>query len=186
MNAATATTEPDQVLLFWFGTLRPEDWYRSDQAVDDLVRDELGDLHEQALRGTLDHWRKTPGGALALIVLFDQVPRNIHRGTARAFATDEKALAVLEYALANRLDRELAPEKRVFFYLPLMHSEDKANQDRSVALFRELGQKGNLDYAFRHREIVLRFGRFPHRNVILGRKSTPVEEEYLSQPGGAF
>ena len=186
MNAATATAKPGQVLLFWFETLRPEDWYRSDQDVDDLVRDKLGDLHEQAARGALDHWRETPAGALALIILFDQVPRNIHRGTARAFATDEQALAVLENALANRLDGELTPEKRVFFYLPFMHSEDKSNQERSVALFRELGKESNLDFAVRHWDIVLRFGRFPHRNAILGRKSTPEEEEYLSQPGAGF
>ena len=186
MKTAKGTTKPDQVLLFWFETLRPEDWYRSNQGIDDLVRDKLGDLHNEAVRGTLDHWQETPAGALALIILFDQVPRNIHRGTARAFATDEKALAVLEKALANRLDGELTPEKRVFLYLPLMHSEDKSNQERSVALLRKLGKESNLDYASRHREIVLRFGRFPHRNAILGRKSTPEEEEYLSQPGAGF
>ena len=186
MDAETATTKPNQVLHFWFETLRPEDWYRSDQGVDELVRDELGDLHKQAVRGTLDHWQKTPTGALALIILFDQVPRNIYRGTIRAFATDKKALVVLENVLANRLDRELTPEKREFLYLPLMHSEDKANQERSVALFRELGKESNLDYAIRHRDIVLRFGHFPHRNAILGRKSTPEEDEYLGQLDASF
>lgn len=184
--AAAGKAKPDHVLHFWFETLRPEDWYRSDTGLDDFVRDKLGALHDLAVGGTLDHWRDTPEGALALIILLDQVPRNIHRDTPRAFASDHKARIVLAGALGAELDRRLTKRKRVFLYLPLMHSEKLAEQDQSVTLFTALGIEKNLDYAHRHREIIRQFDRFPHRNATLDRKSTAEEEEYLSQPGAGF
>ena len=182
----TPTAKPDHVLHFWFETLRPEDWYRSDPGLDDFVRDNLGGLHDKAVSGALDHWQETPEGALALIILLDQVPRNIHRDTAKAFASDPKSRAVLAAALAAGLDKRLTRRKRVFLYLPMMHSEDLAEQDQSVKLFTDLGTESNLDYAIRHREVIRQYGRFPHRNATLGRKSTAEEEEYLSSPGAGF
>lgn len=180
------STKPDHVLHFWFETLRPEDWYRSDAGLDDFVREQLGGLHGMAMRGELEEWRETPEGALALIILLDQVPRNIHRDTPRAFASDEKSRVVLAVALAKGLDKSLTKRKRVFLYLPLMHSEKLRHQDQSVELFTALGIESNLDYAIRHRDIIQQYGRFPHRNATLGRQSTPEEEEYLSQPGAGF
>lgn len=186
MGGTPATAKPDHVLLFWFETLRPEDWYRSDPGLDDFVRDKLGGLHDVGVRGDLAHWQETPAGALALIILLDQVPRNIHRGSPRSFASDQMARDVLAGALAEGRDKLLTRRKRVFLYLPLMHSEDLAEQDRSVALFTALGIEKNLDYAIRHREVIQKFGRFPHRNAVLGRKSTAGEEEYLAEPGAGF
>lgn len=180
------TNKPDQVLHFWFETLRPEDWYRSDPGIDDFVRDKLGGLHGMAIRGELERWRDSAEGTLALIILLDQVPRNIHRNTPRAFASDENARAVLAAALAAGLDKSLTKRKRVFLYLPLMHSEKMRHQDQSVELFTDLGIENNLDYAHRHRDVIRQYGRFPHRNAALGRQSTPEEEEYLSQPGAGF
>lgn len=184
--AAVAKAKPDHVLHFWFETLRPEDWYRSDEGLDDFVREKMGALHDLAEQGALEHWQETPEGALALIILLDQVPRNIHRNTTRAFASDDKARAVLAAALEGGLDKRLTRRKQVFMYLPLMHCEDMAGQEQSVRLFTALGKERNLDYAIRHRDVIRRYGRFPHRNAILGRESTALEQEYLDQPGAGF
>ncbi len=186
MNAAAANSKPDQVLLFWFETLRPKDWYRSDAGLDDFVREKMGALHDLAVQGALEHWQEAPEGALALIILLDQVPRNIHRGGPRAFASDEKARDVLAHALREGHEKRLTKRKRVFLYLPLMHSEALAEQEQSVALFRALGIENNLDYAVRHHDVIKRFGRFPHRNATLDRESSAEEQEYLDQPGAGF
>lgn len=181
-----ASAKPDHVLHFWFESLRPEDWYRSDLGLDDFVRGKLGGLHDLAVQGELDHWPEVPEGALALIILLDQVPRNIHRDGPRAFASDDRARAVLARALEAGHDKRLTKRKRAFLYMPLMHSEELSDQDHCVALFRALGVENNLDFAIRHRDIIKRFGRFPHRNTILGRECSAGEEEYLSQPGAGF
>lgn len=185
-KATAAGAKPDHVLHFWFESLRPEDWYRADAGLDDFVRDNLGGLHDQAVHGKLERWQETPEGALALIILLDQVPRNIHRDGPRAFASDIRARAVLARTLEGGLDKGLTKRKRVFLYMPLMHSEALADQDQSVALFSALGIENNLDYANRHRDVIKRFGRFPHRNAILARESSAAEEEYLAQPGAGF
>ena len=182
-----------RVLDFWFGPPgsagygKPREvWFKSDPAFDADVRRRFGGDLEQAATGSLDGLVGSPEGTLALVILLDQFPRNIHRGTPRAFAFDAKALDVARQALEAGHDRAVAPFQRTFLYLPFEHSEMLADQDRSVALFEALGDETTLDYAIRHREIIVRFGRFPHRNAILGRDSTPEEAAFLEQPGSSF
>jgi uncharacterized protein (DUF924 family) len=140
---------------------------------------------ERAARGELDPWRATPLASLALLVILDQFPRNMFRGTARAFATDPRALAAAGSALARGFDRLLSPSERTFVYLPFEHAEDLAAQRRSLALFEAL-DPNDMEYVKRHYEIIARFGRFPHRNAVLGRESTAEEIEFLKRPGSSF
>lgn len=197
--------EPETILKYWFGD-SPDDgtvaaqrsslWWSKDDAVDDDIRERFETTVQAAGRDELDDWAATAQGRLALVILTDQFPRNMYRGTPAAFAFDAKARALCLEGLASGQDRELRPIQRVFWYMPLEHSEDRAHQDRSVALFRELldevgaEQRGtfqvNLDFAVRHQEIIQRFGRFPHRNAILGRISTPEELAFLEEPGSSF
>lgn len=177
----------DRVLDFWFAEGREQQWFVRDEAFDRQTAETLGALHEQAVRGTLDGWAAEPRGALALTILLDQVPRNIHRGSARAFAADAKARAVCRAALAAGHDAALASEaERTFLYLPLQHSEDLADQELSVALFGKLSDPTARRYAERHREIIERFGRFPHRNPALGRATTEAEAAFLQEPDSSF
>lgn len=190
-------SESDRVLDFWFG---PEDepgygewreaWFRKDEAFDDEVRERFGELYEEAASGALDGWRDDARSCLALVILLDQFPRNMFRGDPRTHATDDKALEASKYAVDRALDRELPGFQRQFLYMPFMHSEDLEDQRRSVELFEILaGVPDSTDvtsYAARHMEIVERFGRFPHRNELLGRASTPEEAEFLGQPGSSF
>lgn len=175
---------PDGVLEFWFSDAARPHWFVPSEAFDARVRDVLGPLHAQAAAGQLDHWVRDPRGALALVILLDQVPRNIHRGSADAFATD--ALALRHARDAVDLGRELGEDERVFLYLPFEHSESLADQDRCVTLMAALRNPMWLDYAERHRQVIARFGRFPHRNATLGRDSTDEELEFLTQPGSSF
>ena len=180
-------TAPADVLAFWFAPGRADKWFERDEGFDAEVRETLGPLCRQALDGGLDHWGETARGTLALIILLDQVPRNLFRGEARAFAGDERALALAKRALARGLDQDLAVEERVFLYMPLEHCEALADQELCVALMSGLeGDPKWLDYALRHRDIIARFGRFPHRNALLGRASTPEEEAFLGEPGSSF
>jgi len=193
-----AHTPWQDVLDFWFlppgeaGHLRARrEWFEKNPAFDALVAERWTGLVERAGAGGLTDWEAGPEGALARIVLLDQFPRNIWRDTPRAFSLDGEALAAALRLLERGGDRALAPMQRVFAYLPLEHAEDLAMQERAVALFRELaGQApetaGNLDYAVRHRDVIARFGRFPHRNRILGRAGTPQETAFLAQPGSGF
>ncbi|MGI9304852.1 MAG: DUF924 family protein [Gammaproteobacteria bacterium] len=194
----------DRVLDFWFGELRDgstvEDrsklWFGSDVETDELIKKEFGSLHASAVKGELDGWRETPGGRLALIILFDQFSRNIFRGTAEAFACDPAALQLCLEGLETGADKQLAPVERDFFYLPLEHSETLAHQDSCVQRYTELmeslpaGQcervKESLGYAVQHRDIIERFGRFPHRNRALNRDSTAEELAYLKGKGSRF
>lgn len=175
------------VLDFWFSdAVRPR-WWAKDPDFDQLVALRLGALHEAAFRGDLDGWKRTAEGALALVILLDQVPRNIFRGEARSFAADPLALAVTREALAAGFDRALpSDEHRVFLYLPLEHSEELADQEACCRLMADLDAARWLDYAERHRTIIARFGRFPHRNAILGRESTAEELAFLTEPGSSF
>ena len=185
------------ILDFWFlrpgdpghGKSRPE-WFRKDTAFDLLIRQRFGDLIEQALAGGFLEWDGEPRGALARIILLDQFTRNAFRDTPRAFAGDRLALVAALALVDSGSHRRLAPVERWFVYLPLEHAEDMGIQERSVALFNVLaaepGMEGIVEYAVRHRDIVARFGRFPHRNRILGRASTPEEEEFLKLPGSGF
>lgn len=159
-------------------------WFRKDAAFDTLFRNRFLAAHEAAARGELDHWLATPDGALALILLLDQFPRNCFRGEARMFATDAHAVAAADAAIAAGYDMALPDDIRVFVYLPFEHAEDLALQDRCVALCAPL-REDYARYAVLHRDIIARFGRFPHRNEILGRPSTPEEIAYLAAGGFA-
>jgi uncharacterized protein (DUF924 family) len=192
------TAEARSVLDFWFGaagsadagTLRPE-WWRKDPAFDAEIRLRFGALLERAIRGGLDHWSVEAQGALAQVLVLDQFTRNAFRDTARAFAGDARALAAAQAMVASRHDEVLPAEQRAFVYMPFEHAESLAAQDESVRLFTRLAatspaHAGQLDYALRHRAIVARFGRFPHRNRVLGRPSTPEEKAFLLEPGSSF
>jgi len=174
----------DDVLAFWFEELVPDDWYAGGEEVDNKIRDRFAELH-QRLKSTLsaddiDDART----ALAAIIVFDQFPRNIHRGSAEAFATDDMAVQIARRALDLELDSTLTDDEKSFLYMPFMHSEILADQERCVDLFRALSNEEGLKFAIEHRDIVARHGRFPHRNRPLGRESTPAEDEFLESHSG--
>ncbi|MBE0625387.1 MAG: DUF924 domain-containing protein [Burkholderiales bacterium] len=186
-----------EVLDFWFGPAgspaygRPRDaWFEKSAAFDEAIRARFLDLYLLAADTGMPAWQAAPDSLLALIVLLDQFPRNLFRGTSRAFATDARALAAARLAVARGYDRMLAPVQRWFVYLPFEHAEDLETQRQCLALFEDLrsdpDSAGTIDYARRHFEIIARFGRFPHRNAILGRVSTPEEVEFLRLPGSGF
>ncbi len=196
---------PEDILSFWFGDLDPDEpvpadrsrlWFGGVAETDRLIRDRFLDDVRRAATSGFPGWRRSPHGTLALILLLDQFPRNIFRGTPEAFATDGQALALALAGIGSGLDRELKVVERAFFYLPLEHAENIDMQQKSVAVFRGLIAKSTpaqrplcesfYDYALRHRDVIARFGRFPHRNAILGRVSTPEEVEFLKQPGSSF
>ncbi len=198
-------TTPADVLEFWFGPPGLPDmvaerqkalWWGKNPDTDHVVAMRFGGAVEEALAGGFGEWCRDPRSRLALVLLLDQMPRNIHRGSPRAFAGDTRARGLTGEALERSEQRALAPIERVFLYLPLEHAEDLGLQQRSVALFADLAGEvgpgleavfaGFLDYAVAHRDIIERFGRFPHRNAVLGRESTPEEVEFLRQPGSAF
>jgi len=186
------------VLDFWFlppdnpghGQARPE-WFRKDDDFDAQIRTRFGSLVERAIEGGLREWEANPRGALARILLLDQFTRNIYRDTPRAFAGDAQALALAVALTGQGGDQKLDPMLRAFVYLPFEHAEDLAMQAHAVELFQQLSQAHDgfdsmLDFAQRHQEVIARFGRFPHRNAILERVSTPEEAAYLQQPGSGF
>lgn len=175
-----------EVLDFWATETAPEQWFRKDDAFDAVVRARFGTLHMQAAAGGLDDWARTAQGCLALVIVLDQFPRNLYRGDPRSFATDGAARRVLARALERGFDRTMTARERQFLYLPLQHSENVADQALSVRLNADLGEAGVLKYATAHKAIVDRFGRFPHRNAVLGRETTPEEAEFLAQPGSSF
>jgi uncharacterized protein (DUF924 family) len=193
-------TSPEAILHFWFGN--PQDpageydhqrrcWFQKDPDFDREIRQRFSAIFAAAAAGQLHPWQAQPQRCLALVLLLDQFSRNLFRGEPRSFATDPQALAVTEYALAHRYDQQLRPVERLFLYLPLEHSENLDHQLRSVVLFEALARSApelnsTLDYAYRHRDVIAQFGRFPHRNDILGRESTPAEIEFLKQPGSRF
>jgi uncharacterized protein (DUF924 family) len=185
-----------EVLDFWFGREGEpgygefrEAWFKRDPEFDRLIRDRFEPLYEEAAAGELDDWKEEARSCLALVIVLDQFPRNMYRGDPRTYATDAKAQEIADYAVDRALDRELPPSQRGFLYMPFMHSENLEHQCRSVELFYGLEgarESGSPDYAVRHMEIIERFGRFPHRNEILGRQTTPEEAEFLTQPGSSF
>ena len=183
--AATLVTSPDaaRVISFWIEA-GPALWFAKDAQFDARFRERFLHEHEAAARGELQYWLSTADGALALVLLLDQFPRNAFRGTPRMYETDAQAREVARIAFAAGYDQEIAMELRKFFVLPFAHSEDLSDQERSVALAWAIGAD-DLAHARHHRDIVLRFGRFPHRNAILGRDSTPAEKEYLANGGYA-
>jgi uncharacterized protein (DUF924 family) len=184
-------TDAADVLAFWFADgpdTRRAAWFQKDDAFDAACR-KFERAHEAAKRGDLDHWAATLEGVLALLILLDQLSRNLHRGSPEAFAADSKARAIAAAAIARGDDRAMTPVQRMFVYLPFEHSEDAADQDRSVALFESIREglgDNTVDYAERHRDVIRRFGRFPHRNAVLDRANTPEEDAYLAEPGSGF
>lgn len=199
------TIHPQAVLDFWFG--RPGSaaeiaarqgtlWFAKSEAHDRAVSEQFSDTLVAATSGQLDHWAHTPSGRLALIIVFDQFPHHIHRDRPQAFATDQRALALALEALAAHEETQLTPIERVFLYLPLEHAESNELQTLSVSLYEKLAADAAdseravfadfLKYARSHRDVVARFGRYPHRNEVLGRPSTPDETEFLKQPGSRF
>lgn len=174
------------VLRFWFEETPPKAWWAVDAAFDARVRERYGALLARAAQGECWAWRTTPRGRLAEIVVLDQFPRNIHRGTPQAFACDPMALALAQEAVAAGVLTALAPVERAFLLLPCMHSESRLVHVEAERLYREHAPPENLDFELRHKAIVDRFGRYPHRNQILGRDSTPEEIAFLQQPGSRF
>ena len=190
---------PQDVLDFWFLPADHADfgkqrdvWFRKDDAFDAAIRERFGPLASQAVAGGLRDWdEQGPTGVLARILVLDQFTRNAWRGEPASFAGDSLALACAQQLVDSNADQDLLPVQRWFAYMPFEHAEDASMQERSVALFAALAQAnegygGVLDYAHRHRGVIARFGRFPHRNAILSRASTAEEMEYLAQPGSGF
>lgn len=170
------------VVDFWVDA-GPELWFRGGDAFDEKCRDAFLELHMAAARGELAGWAETAEGSLALILLLDQIPRNVFRGSAHAYATDPMALSVANQAIEHGHDRQYDLELRSFFYLPFMHSEALADQRRCVEIFSDIPEAGSAKWAVHHCEIVERFGRFPHRNHLLGRRSSPEERVWLTEGG---
>jgi len=173
--------QPGDVIAFWRDA-GPSRWFKKDEAFDRQFRDRFIAAHEAAARGELDSWQRSPKGALALCILLDQFPRNAFRGSARMFATDAKARDVARAALQSGFDQQAGEQMRQFFYLPFMHSEQLADQDFCVELTSRIGEE-SARYARMHRDIISRFGRFPHRNAVLGRETTPAEQRFLDEGG---
>jgi uncharacterized protein (DUF924 family) len=178
------TAIPNDVLGFW-RSAGPEKWYAKSQAFDSAIRLKFEPVHHAAARGAYDAWAKTPEGALALLLLLDQFPRNLYRDSGHAFATDPKARAIARHAADAGFHLEVEPPLRQFFVLPFEHSEDLADQDFALAMATELGDADVLKWVKIHRDIVVRFGRFPHRNRCLGRTTTPGEQAFLDDNGFA-
>ncbi len=172
----------DELIAFWIG-VGPRKWFGRDDALDASIRERYLTWVEQAAAGQLSHWEPSARGALALLLLLDQFPRNLYRGHAQAFAADAMARGVADRAIARGFDRNVDRELRNFFYLPFMHSEQLHDQQRCVELVRGLDDDDTLAYAIEHRDIIERFGRFPHRNPALGRATTPEERRFLDEGG---
>jgi uncharacterized protein (DUF924 family) len=176
----------DAILRFWFEEAGPGAWWKPDPAFDADIRRRFAALYERAIQGELFAWRARTDGRLAEIIVLDQFSRNLFRGSAGAFAQDLPALVLAQEAVAAGAHRALEPVRRVFLLLPYMHSESRAIHVEAERLFREFTPAENLDFELRHKAIVDRFGRYPHRNAALGRATTPEEAEFLRQPGSSF
>lgn len=197
------TAAAEDVLDFWLGPLdehgfsdddHRKRWFQKDESFDALLRERFGALHARAARGELDDWGETPRGRVALVILLDQMSRNLHRGTPAMYAHDDEALAIARRALEAGDDEVLEAQERYFLYMPFLHAEDGAAQERCVELFEqaqqelppEIAERFDPKWAVLHRDVVKRFGRFPHRNELLGRESTAEEEAFLKEPGSSF
>lgn len=176
----------EAVLGFWFEETEPAMWWTADPEFDERVRQRFGGLLPQAARGELYRWRREAKGRLAEIIVLDQFSRNIHRDTPAAFSQDAVALVLAQEAVAAESHRQLEPIERAFLLLPYMHSESKLIHEQAERLYREHAPGGNYEFELKHKTIIDRFGRYPHRNEVLGRESTPEEIEFLKQPGSSF
>ncbi|MCW8090634.1 DUF924 family protein [Alteromonas sp. ASW11-130] len=181
-----STEEASGVIAFWFQELKPEQWFKKDNSVDKLIAVRYAKIHTAATRGELWHWRATPLGRLAEVIVLDQFSRNIFRDNEKAFSNDVLALALSQEAISLAADKTLPIEQRAFMYMPFMHSESLHIHDIAMQLFATEGLEAQLKFEKQHRDIICKFGRYPHRNTILGRESTPAEKAFLNQPGSAF
>ncbi|SON48116.1 DUF924 family protein [Vibrio tapetis] len=175
-----------EVIDFWFEELSPKQWFMGGDELDRLIAQRFSDLHKQASQCELVDWRQSPQGRLAEIIVLDQFSRNLYRDSPHAFSSDPLALALAQEAISLGLDKQLNPQQRTFLYMPFMHSESLVIHQRAVELFKENGIEGNLEFEYKHKVIIEKFGRYPHRNDVLGRESTPEEQAFLLQPGSSF
>lgn len=176
----------NDVLDFWFSERHQPLWFKQDSQFDQAIFSQFSGLHNQAKQAELWSWRETAEGRLAEIIVLDQFSRNLFRGSAHAFAQDGLALALAQEAITLKVDEELSSQQRAFLYMPFMHSESKKIHEHAVVLFTALGNANNLDFEYKHKAIIDRFGRYPHRNQVLGRESTADELEFLKQPDSHF
>jgi len=176
------------ILNFWFVETQPQQWFQVNEDFDQIIIDRFNDAYEKAASGAYDEWKSDSDGALALVILLDQFPRNMFRGTPKAFATDNKALIIAKYAISKGLDQVHSVQKKRFLYLPFEHSENMNDQRRCVELFEKIKDDAPMgyEYALRHLDVIDKYSRFPHRNKILSRDNTPEEEEYLAQSDAGF
>lgn len=185
-TATEVHARAEEVLSFWFEALMPEQWFAKSEALDREIGDLFEALRVAVLESKAAGWRDDPRTLLAAVILLDQFSRNVHRGTAEAFAADPLAQELASLAVARGWDRAMTPEQRQFLYLPFEHAESRELQAVSLSCFEALGQEEALEYARQHAEVIARYGRFPSRNAALGRQSTPEEKEYLAQPGAGW
>lgn len=178
-GADVPAISPGDILEFWYTEPMASRWFSSTPELDAEIRARYEALWQLAAEGRLDDWKNSPEGCLALVIVLDQLPLNMFRGEARSFSTEQQAVEICKFAISRGYDREIAFERLGFLYMPLMHSENLLDQDLSVKLFEQAGLEGNLRFARHHRELIRRFGRFPHRNAILGRESSREELDYL-------
>ena len=169
-----------EIIEFWFSPEVTERWFDSTEDFDRQLTERFESVWEQAARGELDDWTNTAEGCLALVILLDQFPLNMFRGDAKSFSTEARSREVAAHAIDQGFDTQMISDHKAFLYMPFMHSEDLADQDRGIELFDQPGLEGNLRFAHHHRGIVEKFGRFPHRNEILGRENTDAETDYLN------
>ena len=175
-----------EIIKFWFEEISQTQWWKKDVQFDQLIASRFLEVHGEASRCELNQWRDTVDGRLAEIIVLDQFSRNIYRDSPLSFATDSLALVLAQEAIRVGADKKVSESMRSFFYMPFMHSESAVIHEEAVVLYEAYGNEGNLDFELRHKAIIDRFGRYPHRNEILGRDSTAEEVEFLSQPGSSF
>lgn len=176
----------ENVLKFWFKDLSPDDWWKKDQKLDNFISTKFFNTHKAAKNCELYKWRSTSAGRLAEIIVLDQFSRNMYRNQPESFAQDNLALALAQEAVTVGADQDLNAQQKAFLYMPYMHSESKFIHESAVALFSQEGLENNLDFEIQHKNIIDRFGRYPHRNKILNRESTNEEIEFLKQPNSSF
>jgi len=176
----------EKVLNFWFNILTPEDWFKKSEKLDREITDKFKDIHKKAAISELFEWRTTPKGSLAEIIILDQFSRNIYRNKPQAFSSDPLSLALAQTAIKKNFDAALQNNEKAFLYMPFMHSESKLIHKKAVELYNQPGLENNYNYELKHKEIIDRFNRYPHRNLILNRESTSEELEFLKQKGTSF
>lgn len=176
----------NSVLDFWFNELTPKQWFVKDEELDLVITKKFLSVHTQASQCELNHWRETIEGRLAEIIVLDQFSRNIYRDTPQAFAQDNLALALAQEAISSGQDKMLSDQQKAFLYMPFMHSESLAIHEQAIELFNQPGLESNLNFELKHKVIIEQFGRYPHRNNVLGRGSTKQELDFLTQPNSSF